>query len=446
MKSNIFLITIDSLRVDRISSMTKSSFTPNIDKLIKNGTFFLKTISTSDATGTSIGSIFSGCFPFQTGINHFNYNEKIPMFSDILKENNYFLSSTTPDVSFFLKLNSNFDKNFSYVYDKRENWLQLDGGIGDKIVDELNSLKGKMPWFYYVHLMDLHSPFKLPLKFQSTKFGLTSYDQMISYIDVWLGRFFEQINFEETIVILSADHGDYIPIHDMEFNYNDNFQKFLRKGKKIFPQLEPLGVKLFEKTKLKVRNQKLNKMKNQLSEKDFRTLGMRGDASLFDELLLTPLIMSGKKIPKSKSINAMVRQVDIFPTILDLIDVEISIKTLHGRSLFALIQDEKIEELPAYIETGTRNPKKLGKLIGIRTSKYKFLRTRTLDETNFTLFDLQNDPDEENNIANNNPEICTKMNELLSTLKKESTPLSKKELSTSEEREIEEELKKLGYM
>ena len=36
MKSNIFLITIDSLRVDRISSMTKSSFTPNIDKLIKN--------------------------------------------------------------------------------------------------------------------------------------------------------------------------------------------------------------------------------------------------------------------------------------------------------------------------------------------------------------------------------------------------------------------------
>ena len=82
-----------------------------------------------------------------------------------LIENNYFLYSTTPDVSFFLKLTSNFDKNFSYVYDKRENWLQLDGGIGDKIVDELNSLKGKMPWFYYVHLMDLHSPFKLPLKF-----------------------------------------------------------------------------------------------------------------------------------------------------------------------------------------------------------------------------------------------------------------------------------------
>ncbi|NDF25813.1 MAG: hypothetical protein EB149_07540, partial [Thaumarchaeota archaeon] len=57
MKSNIFFLTIDSLRSDKIYGPNKSSLTPNIDSLINNGVYFTQAISTSDATGLSIGSI-----------------------------------------------------------------------------------------------------------------------------------------------------------------------------------------------------------------------------------------------------------------------------------------------------------------------------------------------------------------------------------------------------
>lgn len=446
MKSNIIFITIDSLRVDRIYDSNHSAFTPNIDKLIKQGTFFTQTISTSDATGTSIGSIFSGCFPFQTGINHFNFNETVPMFPNVLKENNYFLSSTVPDISFFSKLCNNFDKNFLYVYDKREDWLQLEGGIGDKIIEQLKFLKQHTPWFYFIHLMDLHAPFKLPSQFNSHKFGITPYDQMISSIDVWLGRMFEHINFDETIVILCADHGDYIPLHDIKFHSSINFQKFLRKCKKIFPKLEPVGIKLFAKTKSTIENRRLNKLKNRLSEKEIRTFETRGTTTLFDEVLLIPLIFSGKGVPKSKTIKNLVRQIDIFPTLLDLLKIQFNENEIHGQSLYSLMNDKNLDELPAYIETGTRNPKKEGTLIGIRTSKHKYLKNRETNDYNPILYDLLNDPNEEHNIADQNPLLCKKMEDLLKTLQANSISIKKPKFSNEEEKTIEEELKKLGYL
>ena len=53
MKPNVFLLTIDSLRADKVFGNTKTSLTPNIDNLIKNGIYFTQTISSADGTGTS---------------------------------------------------------------------------------------------------------------------------------------------------------------------------------------------------------------------------------------------------------------------------------------------------------------------------------------------------------------------------------------------------------
>ena len=41
---------------------------------------------------------------------------------------------------------------------------------------------------------------------------------MISAIDSWLGKFLEKINLENTLVIISSDHADYLlhktdPLH-----------------------------------------------------------------------------------------------------------------------------------------------------------------------------------------------------------------------------------------
>ena len=103
MKPNILILTVDSLRADKIYGNDKSSLTPNIDSLIKKGAYFTQAISTSDATGLSLGSIFTASYPFKTGITHFNYNSDVSTYFQILKDQGYHTFATVPDVSFFLK-------------------------------------------------------------------------------------------------------------------------------------------------------------------------------------------------------------------------------------------------------------------------------------------------------------------------------------------------------
>ena len=90
-KPNILFIVIDSLRADKSYGDTRKCITPNLDKMIKNGTYFTQAISPSDATILSIRSIFTGLLPFKTGtvknekINSVS-NEKIPTITSILKK------------------------------------------------------------------------------------------------------------------------------------------------------------------------------------------------------------------------------------------------------------------------------------------------------------------------------------------------------------------------
>ncbi len=117
MKPNILFITIDSLRSDRIFGDDRSNKTPNIDKLISNGISFTNTISSSDSTGLSLGSVFTGAYPFKTNISLTSFNPDFPTYFEPLKNNGYYLTSTYPDLSFFKHLTNNFDHNDPYVYD-----------------------------------------------------------------------------------------------------------------------------------------------------------------------------------------------------------------------------------------------------------------------------------------------------------------------------------------
>ena len=59
---NILFLVIDSLRADRIFGDKRTTKTPTIDKLIKDGVYFSQLISTSDVTGTGMGCYFTGVY------------------------------------------------------------------------------------------------------------------------------------------------------------------------------------------------------------------------------------------------------------------------------------------------------------------------------------------------------------------------------------------------
>ena len=105
------------------------------------------------------------------------------------------------------------------------------------------------------------------------------------------------------------------------------------------------------------------------------------------------------------------------------------------------------DEQPAYIESTPLVQIESNDVVVVRTGNYKYFREHNNIQKNIHLYDLRNDPLEENNLADENQNIVKKMEKLLSEIREklqanfEETPLTDEET-----KKIEAELKKLGYI
>ena len=162
MKPNVLLLIIDALRADKFFGTSKTSYTPNMDRLKKDGIYFNQAVSSSDATWTCVGSILSSLYPVQSGINRFSNHEKAAKIFDFMKENGYNTFATVKDTIFFQTLTSKLDGKDLFPIDN--GYLFSDfGDVGKTVIDRLESENFKEPWFHYIHLMDLHHNVDYPL-------------------------------------------------------------------------------------------------------------------------------------------------------------------------------------------------------------------------------------------------------------------------------------------
>lgn len=451
MKPNILILVLDSFRADKCFGESKTSKTPNLDRLIQKGTYFSQCISTSDQTGTSVAAIFTGLFPIKSGLNEFNYKKETLTFFDTLKENGYHTYAFIPDVEFFSTTADRFDEKITYTFQDKKSWLKLDGGLGNQITEHLRC-KMNEPWAYYVHLMDIRSPFIVPPGFEDEIYGKTNYDKLVSSIDMWFGNFLNEIDNEKTLIVLTADHGEYIPVIGESISEIPRIQKMITKGTKLAPFLKNIGIKTLLNLRFVAQTYKKEKLKYVLSPYEMRSLNSRATLDLYDEIVRVPLLFVGYNIPINKTITELVRHVDIFPTISDIIGISDK-KDIDGRTLIPLVSGNKQEEMPAYIEVGInlsqlmaeKNPVVQPKVIGIRTSEYKYYRSRQDKEKNVKFFDLKNDPKEENNIASTNPILVAKMESLISNLQNSLGKVTD-QISEEEIKKAKDILMKLGYI
>ncbi len=459
MKPDVIFILIDSLRSDKCRGKNKTSITPNIDKLIEKGVYFEQTISSTPATSVAMSSIFTGLYPFKIGMGtnvYHKLNPKIRNYIKILKDNGYHTFATVPNIASDFGLVCDFENNDSSY----NNYFSLFGGLGDQVINKITSKLFMSPWFFYLHIFDLHSPVIVPKNFDKKEFGDNKYERMVSAIDSWLGTLFQAIDKTNTIVIITSDHGEYVPLinkNNVPLNLESSSieQKLWELGNKIPSNLYPLKRKLgnlIRGTRKKIKSSKIKELN--LSPYEKRILldtRMEGGHRLFEDLIRVPLIFHGFNIIQPKIISQQVRQVDIFPTILDILGIK-NTEKVDGQSLIPLINGEELEELPASIESPPELKKKTEKVIGIRTSKFKYLRDLSNENKILELYDLENDPNEEKNIAEDNLEIISQLEEKLAEIR-QNIPVEKlykkntenEEFSEEETRAIEEELKKLGY-
>ena len=444
---------IDGLRSDKCHSVTKTAITPNLDSLRKKGVYFKQTISSAAATGIAISSILTGQFPFKTGMGgraFHKLDKSIPSYIGFLKANGYHTFSTAPKVATDFGLIFDFEKTDSGF----ENYLSLFSGLGKQIIDKFTSGYLKEPWFFYIHFNDLHFPITVQKEFDDEKYGTSNYEKQLSSIDVWIGKILEQIDLENTLVILTADHGVFIPhleINGKKINFEINGKEQINKtklGNKIPSFLNPIKTKVFFSLEKKKKQKKLDLLNSlNLKPHEKRSLLWQRtdlDRVLFDDNVHVPLIFAGHKIPKNKSISQLVRTIDVLPTILDILEIDLTEK-IDGQSIFPLMNKEKIDEIPAYMETTPLIEKKANEVIGIRTSQYKYFRDREDTSKRIHLYDLIKDSFEDKNLGSNRFDLIEKLESTLQQILNENNLHENDQISEEESEEIEKELKKLGY-
>ena len=167
----------------------------------------------------------------------------------------------------------------------------------------------------------------------------------------------------------------------------------------------------------------------------------------FDENFRPVLILLGPNLPSGKIISTQTSSVDIFPTILD--SIKISTKINHrGQSLIHLFSNIEKDERVVMLDGAAKESQALDDTIGLRTKKYKYFRNRFSKSKNVHLYDLENDPLELSNIREQNPDVIENLEQELSQISPTGSFVFKKthELSDEENKHIEKELRKLGYI
>ena len=447
-KPNILFIVIDSLRADKVFGKNKTSKIPNIESLIKNGVYFEQAICSTPATGVSVSSIFTGLYPFKIGMGSEKYqkfNPKIRSCVQILKENDYNTYATSPEITNDLGVTHDFenpDKSYN-------NYFSLFAGLGNQIIQKISANYLKKPWFFYIHILDLHKPVVVPKKFDDEKFGLSQYERMLSATDFWIGKILEKINLSNTLVIFTADHGEYIPFvkHEdkiINLEASATEKNLWKLGNKVPQNLYPIKRKLaglIRTTRNQIKNTKLDHSSFSEYEKRVLLHQRQGNVpDLYDDLIRVPLIFSGYGITSNSIISRQTPQVDIFPTILDIIGIELQ-EQVDGKSLLPIINGKKLRDSFVYIESSPGIGKGKDKVIGIRSSNFKYFRDLNNTGRVLHLYDLKNDSLEENNIANKSKSVLKNLEEEL--LKIRSGSYEKYENEISEE--VKQVLKELGY-
>lgn len=124
----------------------------------------------------------------------------------------------------------------------------------------------------------------------------------------------------------------------------------------------------------------------------------RGHDEWVDEnSIRIPLIIKHPKFP-TKKIDQLTSTLDIFPTILDFLDIDLTNYknlSIKGKSLLPLIEGKEIED-ERMVRVDTRYLFQPARTTAIRGEKFKYIIYH--DEEKEEFFDIKNDPQEKNNL------------------------------------------------
>ena len=207
-KQNLLLITLDTLRADRLGCYGYAGArTPNLDGLARSSLFFEKAVCQVPLTLPSHTSLMTGRYPHHHGVrdNAGTVPTKEITLAEILRQNGYhtyaFVGGFPLDHRF--GLNQGFE-----VYDdtfprRKHRSLDFRSERGaDAVVDAVLNTKLQQPFLVWVHFYDPHAPYLHG-----------GYDGEIEFVDQQIGRLMGKLQAFQPLIAVAGDHGESLGEH-----------------------------------------------------------------------------------------------------------------------------------------------------------------------------------------------------------------------------------------
>jgi arylsulfatase A-like enzyme/Flp pilus assembly protein TadD len=216
---NVLLITIDTLRFDRVGFLdSRHVKTPNLDSLAKRSLVFTRAFAHNPVTLPSHVNILTGATPLFHGISDntgFKLDKKFLTLPQYLRRNGYrtaaFIGAFPLDSRF--GLDQGFDLYDDYYGTRNEREFFFVERPAEKVIAPAMEWIGRQPrrWFGWIHLFDPHQPYLPPSPYRE-QYANDPYSGEVAYVDAQLGVLFDFLRekrlLEKTVVILTADHGE----------------------------------------------------------------------------------------------------------------------------------------------------------------------------------------------------------------------------------------------
>jgi choline-sulfatase len=219
-RPNVLLITIDTLRADRLGR----GFTPTLDRLAAEGTRFVNARTAVPLTLPAHVTIMTGTVPPVHGVhdNGLAFEPGPPTLARVLHDAGYrtgaFVGAYV--LNHIFGLADGFDRYDDRVHRDPALGAQLEaerrgGEVVDAALEWIGSSPAQ-PFFMWVHLYDPHAPYDPPAEFR-TKAGEHPYDGEVAYADAQIGRLLSTLGarglLDGTLVAVTGDHGEGLGDH-----------------------------------------------------------------------------------------------------------------------------------------------------------------------------------------------------------------------------------------
>lgn len=427
----VVLVTLDTTRADHLGCYGyQRPTTPFLDTLARQGLVFENALAAISHTAPSHATLFTGLYPSQHGVR-VNGQDMVPegayvTLAELFQRGGYATAAFT-GVEFVFGVARGF--RYIDVGGHRGVYRQADETVS-RVLDWLRRQRPDERIFLWVHLFDAHTPHRAPAKFQErlryasaaaeARFGreqrerraipegffrrpeevareFQRYDAEIRFADHELNRLFDAFGRagrnRDALWIVTADHGEGLGSHGYA-----GHGRFLHR-----------------------------------------------------EQVRVPLILHATRRRAGARIRSLVRHVDVFPTLAQLLGEEPKQPgfTLPGISLLPLLDDPAWPVPPAmaFLERRPKDAERAdweeGDVFGVQDLDWKYIaKTEGGDE----LYDLRDDPLELRNLIESYAPVGERLSSLARStwarLRGEGAQVSPRPVDKS----LEEGLRALGYV